>query len=85
MDLIYVLAICILLFLLGNFVVFAEIMKMLRVITEFLRENPENHGAEPLRMFDFSADKEKKSQNKTKKPTDRAEQWMKAREIASRR
>lgn len=85
MDLIYILAICILLFLLGNFVVFAEIMKMLRAITEFLRENREFHEAEPLKMFDFSADKEKKSQNKTKKPTDRAEQWMKAREIASRR
>lgn len=85
MDWIYVLAACILLFLVGNFVFLLEITKFMRIFTEFLRENHEIHEVEPLRMFDFSADKEKKSRNKTKKPTDRAEQWMKAREDASRR
>lgn len=85
MDWIYVLAVCILIFLAGNFVFLSEIANFMRIITGYLLENREIHEVEPLKMFDFSAHKEKKSQNKTKKPTDRAEQWMKARETASRR
>lgn len=72
--------------LLGLIAVFLWIIwGVLSNIYALLREFSDFHEAEPLKMFDFSAAKEKKSQNKTKKPTDRAEQWMKAREIASRR
>ena len=72
--------------LLGLIAVFLWIIwGVLNDIYALLRDFSSFHEAEPLKMFDFSADKEKKSQNKTKKPTDRAEQWMKAREIASRR
>ena len=81
----YVLALCILFFLVGNFVALLEITKFLRDISAELRRNDEKYEFEPLRMFDFSNDKEKKAQNRVKKPTDRAEQWIKAREIASRR
>ena len=81
----YVFALCILCFLVGNFVVLLEIAKFLRDISAELRRNDEKWEVEPLRMFDFSADKGKKAQNRVKKPTDRAEQWIKAREIASRR